>query len=270
MSQEKVKSKGHVCFARRVGATRRDESAWKKLDDNEVGDADVEFFVNKDGTSMCRALVSASLRLRKQDFNGRVRVPHQRVVTGVYHVKEVCKRLRCSVPWPTYQTEVKRQAEYASLDDLNFSSPISRKGNKMAKGKNSGMGVADTWAKLLIENEARHKKGQKPLTDPELVKVMEKEFPDKVGKTTLTRVSMIRGCYNKGTNLFANAGPAGSSTRPRSYAYDDDGTQLQARQRRAATKKAASKKTSKNANSKKKVSKKTSKKKVSKKKASKK
>lgn len=150
----------------------------------------------------------------------------------------------------------------------------------MAKGKNSGMGVADTWAHKLIENESRYKKrGQTPLTDEQLVEEMEKEFPDKAGKSTLTRVSMIRGCYNKGTNLFANAGPSGSSTRPRSYAYDDDGTQLQPRQRKASAKNASNdgkktgskKKTSKKAGSKKKTAKKTgSKKKTSKKKTSKK
>lgn len=87
------------------------------------------------------------------------------------------------------------------------------------------------WFRLLVENERLAKKrGKTPLTDPEMTEEMTRLFPDKKGKTTLTRVSMMRCCYNNGTGMFANMEEAGD---PVSYAYDEDGKQIPPRRRTA-------------------------------------
>lgn len=84
---------------------------------------------------------------------------------------------------------------------------------KTERGPREGT-ITAAWAELFAQNEGRVKAGQKGWTDPELVERMQKQFPDHKNKTTITRVSMVRGCYNKGTNMFAAVGPAGKSGRP--------------------------------------------------------
>ena len=120
----------------------------------------------------------------------------------------------------------------------------SNKGNK-GKGKNKGkeknqskeeengeprVTVTETWDDLLRENEklGKCKKGDEPLTDDELRERMQELFPDKEESTTITRVTMARGCYNKGTNMFHSRYEdevADGDNRPISHAYykDDDG-----------------------------------------------
>ncbi len=84
----------------------------------------------------------------------------------------------------------------------------------------TGPRLNEAWSTLLAENEARKKSGKTPWTDVELTERITKQFPDKKGKTTLTRVSMIRSIYNKGTNLFEKFGPAGKGGRPMSHPYN--------------------------------------------------
>lgn len=134
------------------------------------------------------------------------------------------------------------------------------------KGKTNGLSVNQAWEQLLLQNEKAPK--SKKLTDAQLTVEMEREFPDKAGKSTMTRVSMIRGCYNAGTNLFQSRHGgvrADDKNRPVSHPYDENGEKIEnarSRPRKTDGKKTASKKVSK-----KKVSKKTASKKVSKKKA---
>lgn len=84
---------------------------------------------------------------------------------------------------------------------------------KAERGPREGT-ITAAWAELFAQNEARVKAGQKGWTDAELSERMAKQFPDSAKKTTITRVSMVRGCYNKGTNMFATVGPAGKAGRP--------------------------------------------------------
>ena len=83
-------------------------------------------------------------------------------------------------------------------------------------GKTSGVGLADTWARLFASNERLHKGGVTPLTDEQLREVMAREFPGKRDRTTITRVGSMRGHYNKGTGLFCRRGPG----KPKSHKYN--------------------------------------------------
>ena len=135
-------------------------------------------------------------------------------------------------------------------------------------GTKSGVGVAETWAIHLVRNEQWAKMpSKKPLDDPGLLAAMRVEFPHKKDATTITRVTMIRGIFNKGTNMFLSVGAAGKTGRPKSRRYDAKGTVVPPRRRvdddgvliegtAAAAPKASKKKTTK------KVVKKTAKRKV--------
>jgi len=125
----------------------------------------------------------------------------------------------------------------------------------MAKGKKSGLSVTSAWGNLLIANEKCAK--AKRLTDGQLVKAMQADFPDKKEKTTILRIP--RGIYNKGTNMFKSVGPSGTRSRPVSKQYDENGDVIV---RKATTKKKIVKKTA----AKKKVVKKVVKKTAAKKK----
>lgn len=98
-----------------------------------------------------------------------------------------------------------------------------------------GMTVTDAWDKLFRDNEAlARKRGGKPLTDKQLVSAMKKLFVAKAreGKTTLVRVVMMRGCYNKGTGPWLakyQEEVADGSNRPISYRYESDGTKVEPR-----------------------------------------
>lgn len=96
----------------------------------------------------------------------------------------------------------------------------------MAKGKN-GLSLLDTWEKLFIENEGRAKK----MTDAQLVAAMEKEFPDKKGKSTVTRVRMFRSAYNNAAHSMKGRDlpSARSKTRPISHEYDAKGNVVEPR-----------------------------------------
>ncbi len=80
----------------------------------------------------------------------------------------------------------------------------------------------EAWAGLFAENEIRVKSGKTPWTDIELTERMTKLFPGRAGKTTITRVSMIRSIYNKGTNLFEKFGPSGKAGRVVSHPYNPE------------------------------------------------
>ncbi len=79
------------------------------------------------------------------------------------------------------------------------------------------------WATLLDQNEKCPKGDRK--SDAELVKEMQRLFPAKAERTTITRPTMIRAIYNKGTNMFAAFGPA----KPLSRRYDEDGAVIEGR-----------------------------------------
>lgn len=88
--------------------------------------------------------------------------------------------------------------------------------------------VNTAWANLLHENEQVKKSGKKPMTDEQLKAKMIKLFPDKAEKSTITRVSMVRSCYNKGTNMFKKLGPAGGKgARALSKPYDSRGDEVE-------------------------------------------
>ena len=88
--------------------------------------------------------------------------------------------------------------------------------------------VNTAWANLLNENEQIKKSGKKPMTDEQLKAKMIKLFPDKAEKSTITRVSMVRSCYNKGTNMFKKLGPAGGKgARALSKPYDSRGDEVE-------------------------------------------
>lgn len=79
------------------------------------------------------------------------------------------------------------------------------------------------WTSLFQENERCPKTQRK--TDDQLVKEMQKLFPDKRERTTITRPNMIRSIYNKGTNLFKLQGAA----KVRSRRFDENGDVVEGR-----------------------------------------
>lgn len=83
--------------------------------------------------------------------------------------------------------------------------------------------VKSEWAKLLAANERAPK--AKRLCDEGLVKAMQKLFPAKKDKTTITRCNMIRSIYNKGTGMFKADGPA----KVKSVRYDSNGDAITGR-----------------------------------------
>lgn len=77
----------------------------------------------------------------------------------------------------------------------------------------------EVWEEVLITNEAAKKK----LTDAKLIEKMEKMFPEKAGKSTIVRVSMVRSNYNTGTGMFSMRSKAGTKKRPTSFGYAANG-----------------------------------------------
>lgn len=90
----------------------------------------------------------------------------------------------------------------------------------------NGECVTDVWDRLFRENEElARKRGQTPLTDAQLVKLVQKAFPEKAkaGKTTVVRSVMMRGCYNKGTGPWLaryQGEVADGENRPISFKYE--------------------------------------------------
>jgi len=117
---------------------------------------------------------------------------------------------------------------------------VSKTG-KTAKIEKKEPTLAEAWRDLLQKNEALAKSGKKPLTDSQLTREMERIFPDKKGRTTLTRVGTIRSCYNKGVNLFLRYGPG----KPVSHNYKNDGKTKKAKSSKKAFKAPVKKKTKK-------------------------
>lgn len=119
---------------------------------------------------------------------------------------------------------------------------VAKKKTDVAKAA-KGPKVNAEWARLLVENEKAPKSAKK--TDDQLVAEMERLFPEKAGRSTLTRVSMVRAIYNKGTNMFLKFGPAAV----KSHRYDENGEVCKGRKikiaKKTASKKAAKKKTAK-------------------------
>ncbi len=91
------------------------------------------------------------------------------------------------------------------------------------KTKAPSLYLKEAWTKLLAQNE-RAKKGER-LTDAQLTQEMTKLFPDRKGKTTLTRVNMIRSIYNKGSSMFESLGPAAVKSRR----FDKNGDVIEGR-----------------------------------------
>lgn len=79
------------------------------------------------------------------------------------------------------------------------------------------------WAELFAANEKASKAERK--TDEQLVKEMQRRFPDRKEKSTIVRPNMIRSIYNKGSNMFRKFGPAKTKSRR----YGKDGEVLEGR-----------------------------------------
>ena len=86
-----------------------------------------------------------------------------------------------------------------------------------ASAKPKKQKVYEAWAELLSANEKATKANK--LTDEQLVKEMQKRFPDRSESTTITRITMARGCFNKGTNMFTKLGAAATTSKR----YDENG-----------------------------------------------
>lgn len=88
---------------------------------------------------------------------------------------------------------------------------LLKRANDMSqeRGKRSGEGLARTWRMVFRANERR----KHPCTDEQLRQVMEREFPMKIGRTTIGRVGSMRGHYNAGTGMFERYGSAEIQSR---------------------------------------------------------
>lgn len=221
------KSAGHVCFAAYEGDKGQLVAIPEERAQRIKGHW--EFFVSSNGKFLCKAATDADIKplseLKDQlsglQFDGPVRSGLMLVQSGPWETSQSCRRLGVPIPANT-QAALKEREE---VDDMAKKKAAKKSGKttepKRDVGTTSGVGLAETWAQLLIENEQASKKNK--MTDEQLVARMEKEFPAKKGKSTLTRVSMVRGCFNKGTNMFKSAGAAGVSGRPKSNRYGEDG-----------------------------------------------
>ena len=87
-----------------------------------------------------------------------------------------------------------------------------KKPAKSAVGK-----LNDEWHALLVQNVKASKSER--MTDEQLEKYMTKLFPEKAGKSTITRVAMMRSCFNNGTGMFVKFGAAKSQL----VKFDKDG-----------------------------------------------
>ena len=73
------------------------------------------------------------------------------------------------------------------------------------------MTIAEGFRQVFIANEKAKK------DDEHIIKEMIKLFPNSKGKSTITRVSMQRACYNKGSAMFSALGAA----KTNSYKFVD-------------------------------------------------
>lgn len=155
---------------------------------------------------------------------GKARHGAWAVTHGAYLTQQMLNRLGCAIPLEIRDASEPEnpQTNYDGLTQIHQTA--GRKPKMAAASKTKGASVTAAWEALLMENEKAAKKNKK--TDAQLIAAMEAEFPDKKGKSTLTRVSMIRGCYNQGTNLFASRYEgikANDNNRPISRSYDENG-----------------------------------------------
>lgn len=121
---------------------------------------------------------------------------------------------------------------------------IKAKTTRGGKGTSSGVGVTETWARVLTANAAAPKAGR--LTDEAIIEQMGKEFPGR-SSFTASRVRHMRSQYSGGSLPGQSGLP-----KDRLVAFGPDGEPV----KRAANGKATSKKVTKKAASKKKVVKK--------------
>jgi len=105
-------------------------------------------------------------------------------------------------------------------------SKISRPpGNPGRIGKTTGLNVKQFLRKMLEENEAAaRKRGKKPRTDEELVKLLKEEFGEPY-PAYFESIQSIRTNYNKGG--------LGGEPDVTSKRYDSDGKEIEARTRRS-------------------------------------
>ena len=261
------KSDGHLCWAAHQPLGEHGSIAMYRVEDPksppDTGEL-FEFFYTMDGPdgntpTIWKARADTPLTGKsgeKLSNCARGVARHDCVVIthGAWHSQKCIKRIGADVP-AEIRDAVDPEAESAGVVDGADFKPRHkpRRPAMAAKSKTGGLSVTAMWEKLLIANEKAPK--AKKMTDAQLVAAMQKEFPDKRESTTLTRCSMIRGCYNKGTNLFkARFGckKANGKNRPQSCAYDKDGALIEnprsqprdSSKKKAGSKKAGSKKTS--------------------------
>ncbi len=112
---------------------------------------------------------------------------------------------------PTGQTKaVKKSKKRKPTSSASRSSKPTKPGGKRAVGKTTGVGVEATWVHVFANN-AKNK-----MTDPEITKFMNSEFPGKKSKV-FGMVQAVRHKYNKGG--FAK----GVAPKVQSHRYDDAG-----------------------------------------------
>lgn len=237
------RSTGHVCFAgvrgegKDRGLVRLDEGT------DQIGEMDWEYFTGPTGLALYRARVCQ--KVVELEFSGAAKygkVPGRENMraagginnfggSGVQCVVDFCREMRCQIPGETRDKKNKYEARF---DDARRAvliqrygadlgrAPGSTTGETKMKGKN-GMSLAENWAIVFATNEEAAKSG-KALTDDQLKAKMYEQFPNKKGKTTIERVSMLRSIYNSGKSIFAKYGAAGTPKRPKSHRYDDGKT----------------------------------------------
>jgi hypothetical protein len=104
----------------------------------------------------------------------------------------------------------------------------TRRGGGKATGRRGGMSMRETWASLFEANEDRAKQAAKgkrvkrPLTDEEIQKEMQKEFPTHVESWELREIGGV-----KRARAWYNGERWGSINKKcQSYAYDNKGNKL--------------------------------------------
>lgn len=94
------------------------------------------------------------------------------------------------------------------------------------RGVTTGKSVADCWAQVFDDNEARVERGEEPWTDERISQYMMVEFPRSSEESkSANRVRMYRGSYNRGAHTFQGRG----EPKRKSREYGEDGKPVEQR-----------------------------------------
>lgn len=229
MPEDHEQSSNHMAFARDY------DGALKVLpSDEETRIGDFELYAGRGVRAqfeIWRSKIGADMvDLSTKENEWKVR-EGQLTTCGVDQVIESCRNMGCVVhPEAAAEKRRRDRASAKARGDNPMAKATKKKTTKTREvGLKSGVNVTETWASLLIKNEQLSKQGKRPLDDDGLIAAMQAEFPSKKNATTITRCTMVRGIFNKGTNMFKAAGPAGVAGRPTSRRYDRKGQVVAAR-----------------------------------------